>query len=1010
MADTGTPSIKFTGQIHVKLRETWHEPITTLAAGPPTRLERLAQATGLKAVGRLLDGIEPLVGTLAAGAVEPSGEMDRWVSLALPDSGLVRALSSSALDEQVWFAVRTLLTQPEVEYAEPDAILIHPVPETLAVASGTQAGAAALDFWHLDVVGAHAAWAFIADAGKVPGEGIVIAHLDTGYTNHPAVPRDRFVSPGIDLWDRDRADASDPLDSGIALAPGHGTGTLCLLAADHPQYKGIARASKILPIRISPSVIHIGTKSMAYGILYAVNKGADVITISMGGLPSRLWADAVNYAYERGVVICAAAGNNFPLPLGLRTPSRVVYPARFNRVLAVSGITRGEQPYWSDREMSGNRGPEVDICAPTPDVLWARPGQGYAPGAGTSTATPQVAGAAALWLSYYREQLKGFSPVERVEACRRALLMGARDAGSESYTPIDGGQRTHNKYFGDGRLDIARSLREFPPVAGLPAQPKDDVSWAALKVLGLVTSLSSRGPELADAIELLWTSHAMDIEGLARTALAARSSSSLQTRLGEPESHLVASMAVPAPTRTRPQRKAELASRQVLVVPPPSVLASAMTSLGLVGALSATRAPTSHRAAIQERGHYLEAFGRLALSGAGAAVQDAMSLVAFTAMASTGRMLEAATTALRPAFEVLAGVGALLLDGDQVDRTVLEALGARVYEDVILPCVEPIPSGGAPGARTRWHLEHLGVIDAQGQRLVEGRGAGILVGVLDTGIDATHQEFQGRKVHFAHFDLLGRPTQQGAHDADTTRGHGTHVCGLIAGQSAGVAPDADLAVACVLNQPIPGGHGMGGGRVQIARGLNWLLTENFRGTEGDAGVDVLNLSLGIPGYDEFLRDTLSTARIAGTLAIAAIGNLGEWGINQHSSPGNYDLAVGVGAVNARNEVASFSDWGTVSRHNGLQKPDLCAPGEGVWSSLPGGRFGPLDGSSMACPLVAGIAALLLERNPALKLNAQALTEALFSHVGALPSDRAGRGGLRLVPESLLRRSGGSTIE
>lgn len=231
-----------------------------------------------------------------------------------------------------------------------------------------------------------------------------------------------------------------------------------------------------------------------------------MITISVGGLPSKLWADAVNTAYEMGVVICAAAGNNFHLVGGVRTPSRVVYPARFNRVLACAGITFDEQRYWYDDRMSGNYGPEVDVAAPTPDVHWALASPNYNEydpyGAGTSTATPQVAATAALWLSYYRDALKAFSPVEVVEACRWALIQGTRDVGPFPYDPRPEG-RTHNEMFGDGRLHTLEALK-IPPRKGLAPQPADDVSWALLKLLGVFPAGPSAA-SLAERIHLLWT-------------------------------------------------------------------------------------------------------------------------------------------------------------------------------------------------------------------------------------------------------------------------------------------------------------------------------------------------------------------------------------------------------------------------------------------------------------------------------------------------------------------------
>ena len=227
------------------------------------------------------------------------------------------------------------------------------------------------------------------------------------------------------------------------------------------------------------------------------------------------------------------------------------------------------------------------------------------------------------------------------------------------------------------------------------------------------------------------------------------------------------------------------------------------------------------------------------------------------------------------------------------------------------------------------------------------------------------------------------------HDA-----HGTHVCGLIAGRNAGVAPAADLAVAAVLTTPTA--KGMVGFLAQIVKGLNWLTTTDFRGPDADPGVDILNASLGAPGYNNYLYQALATDRLAkGTVLFGAIGNAGLQGKNHHGSPGNYDIVVGVGATDSHDQVAGFSDWGTVSQHGGIAKPDLCAPGVEILSAIPGG-YQSMSGTSMAAPIVTGAAALLLQRSPALSADAAKLTSAILSLTTPVPDVRAGRGRLDLT--------------
>jgi subtilisin family serine protease len=132
-----------------------------------------------------------------------------------------------------------------------------------------------------------------------------------------------------------------------------------------------------------------------------------VITMSMGGLPSQAWAEAINALYDAGVVVVTAAGNNY----GNLPTHNVVYPARFNRVIAACGVMANLQPY-ADLPfelMAGNYGPDTKmqtaVAAYTPNVPWARYGEPTIvdfDGAGTSAATPQVAASAALWIQKNR--------------------------------------------------------------------------------------------------------------------------------------------------------------------------------------------------------------------------------------------------------------------------------------------------------------------------------------------------------------------------------------------------------------------------------------------------------------------------------------------------------------------------------------------------------------------------------------------------------------------------------
>lgn len=244
------------------------------------------------------------------------------------------------------------------------------------------------------------------------------------------------------------------------------------------------------------------------------------------------------------------------------------------------------------------------------------------------------------------------------------------------------------------------------------------------------------------------------------------------------------------------------------------------------------------------------------------------------------------------------------------------------------------------------------------------RGEDIRIAVLDTGVYGDHPALKGRVEKFVIIDSLGRRiTCRPSFDCGS---HGTHVCGTIAGGTTpegvaiGVAPGASLCVGGVL---------VGDATVhRLLEGISWALTQR---------VDIISLSVGFHYYEPLFTQVFQILiDHYGVLPIVAIGNSNH---GNSDSPGNAYNALSVGAVEKAPDgalgVSFFSSGASMtfpgSEPNALvTKPDVVAPGAQVYSCIPPESRGDatyeytyMDGTSMATPHVAGVAALLMAAKP-----------------------------------------------
>lgn len=383
------------------------------------------------------------------------------------------------------------------------------------------------NYWFRDDTHSQFNAALAAIGGPNVGSKVRIAHFDTGYDpKHHSLPRHLRRDIARNFVDDDNPNDASDQTSGLLTNLGHGTGTLSILAGSAiPPATALGGApfAEVVPVRVANRVVLFSNSAIAKAFDYvhglnAAGTRVDIITMSMGGLASQAWADAVNALYEQGVFIVTAAGNNF----GNLPTHNVVYPARFNRVVAACGVMANGKPYadLALNQMAGNYGPidkmSTAIAAPTPNVPWARLGCSDMidyDGAGTSAATPQVAAAAALWLQQNRTAVDAYPEGwMRVEAIRTALFDSAL---------LDHPVPTPDLHLGRGKLRADEALKHAPAVASaLRKAPTDTVSLPILQVLGGLGITGEDPRQRMLQLEALQLSQNTDIESVIPRDLA----------------------------------------------------------------------------------------------------------------------------------------------------------------------------------------------------------------------------------------------------------------------------------------------------------------------------------------------------------------------------------------------------------------------------------------------------------------------------------------------------------
>lgn len=353
---------------------------TATGFGLPMIDEALSRL-GVTAITRLHPPAPPALASMAAELAEPMSATYRIFYAA---------------EVQADEAAATLAGADGVEMVEPVRFR-----ETLAVPNDPHFASQ----WGLTRIHCPEAW------NRTTGSAaIIVAVVDTGVDlDHPELapllvagrdfvnlgtaptPPDGFRFEG----DFNTVD-NDPMDE-----VGHGThvaGTIACLSDNGAGVAGISWQCRIMPVRVLARIVNNANTSdvrgtgssadIAAGIRWAVDHGARVINMSLGGpVDTFVERDAVAYAVAHGVVVCAAMGNN-------GTGAEDSFPAAYPDVIAVGAIDQADR-----RAGFSQTGPHIDLCAPGVNILSTVWNNGFTTMSGTSMATPHVAGVAALILS-----------------------------------------------------------------------------------------------------------------------------------------------------------------------------------------------------------------------------------------------------------------------------------------------------------------------------------------------------------------------------------------------------------------------------------------------------------------------------------------------------------------------------------------------------------------------------------------------------------------------------------
>ncbi|MFN2210458.1 MAG: S8 family serine peptidase [Candidatus Promineifilaceae bacterium] len=420
---------------------------------------------------------------------------------------------------------------------------------------------------------------------------------------------------------------------------------------------------------------------------------------------------------------------------------------------------------------------------------------------------------------------------------------------------------------------------------------------------------------------------------------------------------------------------------------------------------------------------------RLSKAEKGAAVYNSLTDVALRSQASLIPDLKAAGADYRP-FWIS---NMIWVRGD---RTLVESLAGR--PDVAHIAANPVVKldllpeqataySSAQDSAVEWNIALVQAPNVWAEGI---DGSGVVIGGQDTGYDWQHpalmnqyRGWDGQSASHTYnwYDAIhednpntppGNPCGFDSPQPCDDQGHGTHTMGTMVGQDGaenqiGMAPGAQWIACRNMEQ----GWGT---PATYAECYQWFVApypqdgDPFSDGDPTKAPHVINNSWSCPAGEgcvdpEVLSDVVNNVRAAGIVTVHSAGNNGYLGCGTINEPAAmYDSSFSVGATDRYDEIASFSSRGPSLQDDvPITKPEISAPGVGVNSSIPGDAYGKKQGTSMAAPHVAGLAALLINARPDLAGKVDLLEKLIQNSAVHLVTDQGcGDDGPQSVPNNV----------